>query len=333
MTIVTDKILKNIMFKRFLDNGKAGKWCIVFLMVKSFFFVMGSPFPISFSIPESKIISHIHQKDRDFAFIVPGNLSTYIYQNEEDYYSDYQRSYYAITFKKGGWDCLRHYEILANGCIPYFIDIDNCPPKTMHLYPKELIREAMHLPGVSNGRIDHAKFDKKRYFKILDELLEYTRKHLTCRAIAQYMLDTIGYSGKGKILYLAFNNDCDYLKCLTLIGLKQVNPENVIDFPKVDLIYKNYPYDAKLLYGKGFTYTKIVDDIQVGRDNIEQRIKNKEFEYIIYPYVHHGCLFEDLVKQHYSSGKIAYICGEDDHYCCFANLHNLFLREYDQKYE
>ena len=41
--------------------------------------------------------------------------------NESDYYKDYQRSYFAITCKKGGWDCLRHYEILANAVSPTFL--------------------------------------------------------------------------------------------------------------------------------------------------------------------------------------------------------------------
>jgi hypothetical protein len=31
--------------------------------------------------------------------------------------------------KKGGWDCLRHYEIIGNGCMPYFENIEKCPKK------------------------------------------------------------------------------------------------------------------------------------------------------------------------------------------------------------
>ena len=36
---------------------------------------------------------------------------------------------------------MRHYEILANGCIPYFIEIEKCPKQTMFLLPKELLIE------------------------------------------------------------------------------------------------------------------------------------------------------------------------------------------------
>src|SRR5229473_172617 len=86
------------------------------------------PFPIQFSISETKIVPSIPQKHKDFAFILPGEPQTYIYNKESDYYSDYQQSYFAVTCAKSGWDCMRHYEILANGCIPYFINLEKCPP-------------------------------------------------------------------------------------------------------------------------------------------------------------------------------------------------------------
>ena len=167
--------------------------------------------PIQFSIPEIKIVKNVPKKDKDFAFIIPGVISTYIYTQEEAYYADYQRSYFALTFKKGGWDCMRHYEILANGCIPYFIDLDKCPIDTMPFFPKELIQEAMNLEGVKHIRknlilnewwdfkgveflkIDHTKFNKEKYYEILEKLLAYTQNYLTTRAIASYFLKTIKY--------------------------------------------------------------------------------------------------------------------------------------------
>ncbi len=286
------------------------------------------PFPIEFSISENKIVSKIPHKDKDFATIIPGQRNTYIYDSESEYYKDYQRSYFAITCKKGGWDCLRHYEILANGCIPYFINIDQCSPHCMHRLPKELIKEAMNLEGVSYGKIDHTKFNSKKYYAILNKLLEHTRQYLTTRSMAQYLLDTMHYSGNGTILFLCHNTIEDYLKLCLLIGLKEILQERVVDYPKLDYIYKNYSGDTKALYGKGFTYTKIVDDVPIDRNNIEQRIKNKEFELIIYAYIHHGRMFYDIVQQNYGAEKIAYICGQDEHECPFTHLSNFFLREY-----
>jgi len=94
--------------------------------------------PIVFSIPEEKICTCAPVKDKLLSSLIPGRRSTYIYMTEHDYYNEYKRSYFAMTTKKGGWDCMRHYEILANGCVPYFPDIEKCPPNTMALFPKEL---------------------------------------------------------------------------------------------------------------------------------------------------------------------------------------------------
>ncbi|HSX26201.1 MAG TPA: hypothetical protein VLE89_04250 [Chlamydiales bacterium] len=289
--------------------------------------LFSEPHPIQFSISETKMVKEIPSKDRDFAFMDPSDFRTYIYQRESDYYNGYQRSYFALTKMKGGWDCLRHYEILANGCIPYFLDLENCPPKTMALLPKKLILEAMHLPGVYHGRIDHNLFDKERYYQILNELLKYTRTVLTAKNMAKTILDTVQYTGKGKILFLTDNPSPDYLRCCTLIGFKELLGDRVIDVPKIEHIYTSYPHDEHDLYGKGFTYTKIVEDFPIDRENIEQRIMNREFDLIIYGSIHRGLRYYQLVRQRYSSQKILYLCGEDAHQCKFTSYTNLFLRE------
>ena len=75
---------------------------------------------------------------RKILFITRGeNLD---YENDESYYRGYQESVFGLTCKKAGWDCLRHYEILANGCIPYFPDIADLPPDTITFFSKALVR-------------------------------------------------------------------------------------------------------------------------------------------------------------------------------------------------
>ena len=196
------------------------------------------PYPIEYSIPEAKVVQRIPVKDLDFAAAVPGE--PYLYAEESAYYRGYQRAFYAVTTKKAGWDCLRHYEILANGCIPYFLDLDQCSKETMYFLPRELIQEAMHLDGVSYLHIDHSKFNKKRYYEILDELLQYTRDHLTTRQMAAYLLKTLDYSGQGKILVLSQDTRTEYMRDLILIGLKELLHHRVIDFPKIPHIYQSY---------------------------------------------------------------------------------------------
>jgi len=288
-------------------------------------------YPIQFSISETKIADEIPKKTRDFAVIIPGRVDTYIYDSEVDYYRGYQESYFAITCKKGGWDCLRHYEILANGCIPYFVDLEKCDAKTLSFLPRDLILQAMHLEGVSYLQIDHSKFDLVKYYEILNQLMAYTREHLTSRRMAEYLLLTANYSGIGNVLYLSKDLTPDYLRCLTLIGLKELLGDKVIDVPKINHIYKTQS-EVRQLYGKGISYTQIIDDLPVNRERIEERIRNREFDLVIYGSVHRGLLYHDLVTEIYEPEKIVYLCGEDFHSCEFPlYLQNspLFLREFE----
>jgi len=142
-------------------------------------------YPISFAIPEQNIIAApFPSKIREQAFIVPGDLTTYIYNQEADYYKDYAISMYAVTVKKAGWDCLRHYEILANRCIPYFPGIEKCPVHTMHLFPKTLIVETNKLIEAHQLNESVAKY----YNEILYNV---TKEGLTTKKLAEYILSFI----------------------------------------------------------------------------------------------------------------------------------------------
>jgi hypothetical protein len=111
--------------------------------------------PISFAIPKEKI-RRLDDSKRNVAFaplipvnqsIDPSYMSTYIYDTEESYYDMYQTAYFSYTSKKGGWDTLRHYEIIANGSIPFFVDIENCPKYTLWDFPKGALLQARKMLG------------------------------------------------------------------------------------------------------------------------------------------------------------------------------------------
>ncbi len=94
-------------------------------------------YPISFSIPEDKICEgDVNYKTKDFpahivdpevAVHVLGSSKQYVFSSEAEYYEDLRRSRFGITTKRGGWDCLRHYELAASGCILCFKDYDLKP--------------------------------------------------------------------------------------------------------------------------------------------------------------------------------------------------------------
>ena len=102
------------------------------------------------------MVAAVPDKTLDFTPIVPGNYSTYgtaksvgfwllpnshnhldsiarykwgkTDADEIGYYKEYQHSRFGLTYKKAGWDCHRHYEILSSGAVPYFTDLAERPP-------------------------------------------------------------------------------------------------------------------------------------------------------------------------------------------------------------
>jgi hypothetical protein len=84
--------------------------------------------PIAFSIPEEKVLDSAPEKEKEFASHVVdeevaqriGGRTAYVFERERDYYADLRRSRFGVTTKRAGWDCLRHYELAANGCVPCF---------------------------------------------------------------------------------------------------------------------------------------------------------------------------------------------------------------------
>jgi len=135
--------------------------------------------PIHFAIPEEKIRPYNDNKDKLFATTIPG-VSGYLFDKEEEYYYDYYRSTFGITMKKAGWDCMRHYEIMANGCIPLFSNIDNCPPLTMTNIDKALLKECLSVFANNSDSTTVAK-----------HILEYTKEFLTTKKLAEYILESI----------------------------------------------------------------------------------------------------------------------------------------------
>ena len=90
--------------------------------------------PISISYPEEKI--HIPSKkiklfcshivDPEVAAHLKGDVK-HVFSSEGEYYNDLQTSYFGVTMKRGGWDCMRHYEMAGNGTLLCFRNLDLKP--------------------------------------------------------------------------------------------------------------------------------------------------------------------------------------------------------------
>jgi hypothetical protein len=184
--------------------------------------------PLTFGIPSKHVQDAVQPKGRALSTVIPGDWSTYAYlprnehspqqmaQLERDYYVDMQRSFFGLTWKKGGWDCLRHLELLASGCLPLFTDIARAPRGVLSLYPKRVFQLLLDFPGITNltgvpGQqgtptstdpsfnpkdrvvvIDQEKINLPLYATAVNVLLEFTRDRLTTEAVAAHVLSRMG---------------------------------------------------------------------------------------------------------------------------------------------
>jgi hypothetical protein len=287
-------------------------------------------FPITFSIPSEKVVTEVPVKTKLMSSLIPGKIDTYIYHNEEDYYAEYRQCLFATTTKKAGWDCMRHYEIMANGCIPYFPTIEECPVTIMVLLPKPLLLEGnrLYLKHKDKKINDLTSDDMIECTVLIEKLLEYTRNNLTTSKIASYILEKIDNTHASKILYLSGDTGPDYLRCVTLHGFKELLGVDCHDYPKIQHIYRgSYPH----LYGKGISYTNLLDHSlhnDTLDETIEETIKNRVWDIIIYGSYHRGMPYYDLTISVYAADKIILLCGEDTHACnCYNWSHPVFVRE------
>jgi hypothetical protein len=277
-------------------------------------------FPLPYCIPDECIVAEnpgiYNNKKYDVCPLIPGERSEHLFVagQESEYYQMYQQSWFAHTKKKGGWDCLRHYEILANGCIPIFENIEDCPEHTLTTFPKQLLKDFC---------ID---YDIDRIM-LIKQLLEHTREHCTTSANIRYFLSKINKTPKN-VLLIVGDKGVNYSREFFWIGMKryiQTIGGIATEYPKIDYLYDGYPTEQKgELHGNGFTYSgRLVDeDYEYSEDDqIIEKIKGKFFDLIVYGKVgpdegYEGSLSGFPLWEHvfprYSHDEIVCLYGGDE---------------------
>jgi len=272
--------------------------------------------PLAFSIPDECIVDKIPDKDMLLANLIPGDLSTYTFgkDDQEKYYQMYQRARFAITKIKGGWDCLRHYEILMNGCIPLFENLKDCPDYTMTTYPKHLNDEAFLL----YNNWSNSNNDIEKYNILCEKFLDHTRKFCTSSYAANIILNNIKNGNKVKnVLLITGNEGFNYCREFTWIGLKRYIQSIggvAVEYPKLDFVYDDYVDSSNSCK---FTYSKrLTNDYNMAEHEIIDKIKSQFWDLIIYGKVgpDEYCNFPlyNIVKTKYNKNKIAFIYGGDE---------------------
>jgi len=157
-------------------------------------------FPASFSIPQEKIrradLASKQQRlanhcvDPDVARAC-GLHTSYAFASEEAYYDDLAKSRYAVTTKRGGWDCLRHYEIAAAGALICIRHLDHkrdsCAPHG--LQPGLNCISYENWPHL-HEQIEALDASPMHYQRLLNASGDWVRQHTTT-ASAQRLLGLV----------------------------------------------------------------------------------------------------------------------------------------------
>lgn len=274
-------------------------------------------YPLSLSIPEANVVSHVPPKSKKFAHIIPGDPATYIFSDIDSYYGDYQASVFGKTWRKGGLDCMRHYEILGNGCIPWFEGLEDYPSTILSTFPKTLVLEAMQSETPE---------------AYIPDLLDYTRTHLTTKASATYVFRTMN-KDPSRVLFLGGDPTPDCTRDLLLSGMKELLGKRCAESVYVPHIYKDYG-DMRNYYGRGFTYAKSIDP-RLKPDLIHRSdVLNHAFDLVVYGSFHRGAPLWEEINRVYSKDEIVIVCGEDTHdlrqcpaYALATEGYHVFIRE------
>jgi hypothetical protein len=203
--------------------------------------------PISFSWPGE--IKHHERAEIDLSPIIP--WEPYSFESYPEYLREYSKSHYALTFKKGGWDCNRHIEIMASGSIPIMPDIEDCPRMTMFFYPKNLMSFAK------------AEFENESRptLRLHQAISQWLARFQLSSAMARQVIQ-MARIAPSHIVFAdpGFERRPDYLSSQLFSGFKQLmGSDAVLSLFQSDILYSDYEYSTDHLHGKGFGSTKILE--------------------------------------------------------------------------
>lgn len=221
--------------------------------------------------------------------------------------------------------------------MPYMLDVDLLPSGTMFRWPRETLQAVLRLGGVDHASVhEYAEVDTSLpevpdtdlvckdqfnitlYSQLLRGLQAQVQEFLTTEAMAKYVLSFLRDNQITEILYVgspsATTHYPDYMACTLFHGMRSVLGSQVVDFPKRDWMYTTYHQDRSSVYGHGFTYAFLLDDISVDRDNILDRLKAGVFSHVIFSVTHNGFdeTLLDAVAQNLNPRQVFFIDGSDE---------------------
>ncbi|MEM7704464.1 MAG: hypothetical protein AAF358_02870 [Pseudomonadota bacterium] len=156
--------------------------------------------PINFSIPAVKVRDDALPKTQLFgrhvqceeAYKLPEVKqhcgSGYLFDQEHDYYQDLAQSRYGITMKKGGWECMRHYEIAANHTVQAFYRLGDKPDRCAPHGLKDMVNVVSFDTAEELAQKIERIEREGRYEALQQNTVAWVRQH-TCEAAASRLIE------------------------------------------------------------------------------------------------------------------------------------------------
>lgn len=144
---------------------------------------------------------------------------------------------------------MRHIEIIANGGIPLFENIQDCPKYTMTMYPKHLFARAHEIIATAEPGSAEAQ-------QLAAEMLAWGKTHLTTTALAARVLRLVGVERPARVLFLAGHGE-DYMADAMFIALHE-SPlvQHITSLHPYDYLFEDFDQGRRMqLYGRGFTFS------------------------------------------------------------------------------
>lgn len=208
----------------------------------------GKYIPLSFSWP-------MHLKDEEslarlqpVSQVFPGDK--YSFDDYQSYLDQYRQSSYAFTFKKGGWDCFRHLEIMVAGAVPVMPDINQCPSLAMAHYPKSLMSLS----------VDIFKAGQRPPTSLQSALNSWLSSHMTSAAMVTFARDKLPRRPRTVILVdPSFAHQPDYFSTMFLMGAIDVFGVSSLTLASdFSPIFEDWDASSSGLHGLGFGYTRLL---------------------------------------------------------------------------
>ena len=118
-----------------------------------------SLYPVFIGIPRSEVVDCVPRKYYGFREATTQKFGDRAYASgpmKKVNTSAPIENYFGSTKKKAGWDCMRHYEIVASGAVPFFDEDRRERRRPSRFGPRRLLEDLRTWPGVyhHNGTVD-----------------------------------------------------------------------------------------------------------------------------------------------------------------------------------